>query len=235
MSELIYGTNVVRMAIETKQEITNLKVAENNTEIIEAAKNNKYKYSIVSKEELNKVEAFSQGVIAEIPSFVTYNIKDIANKDSSNKPSLIVALDGLEDPHNLGAILRTADAANVNGIVYAKNRSVKLNKTVAKVSTGAIFSVKTVEVINLVQSLKQLKELGYWIVGAEATEKSVDYRSMKYDMPTVLVLGSEGKGLSRLVEKECDFLVQIPMMGKVNSLNVSVSAGILIYEIIKYQ
>ena len=147
---------------------------------------------------------------------------------------VIVMLDSLEDPHNLGAILRTCDAAGVDGVIIGKNRSVRLNDTVAKVSTGAIDYVKVVEVTNLTNTIKDLKKKGYWIVGAEAIDESKYYDQMKYDMPTCLVVGSEGKGISDLVRKNCDFLVKIPMLGHVNSLNASVSCSILIYEIIKY-
>lgn len=230
MSELIYGINVVKAAIESNIFLENLYVLETNEDIIKLAKQNKISYKIATKEFLNKKALNNQGVVAEVSEFKLYRLEEIVRKDPK---SLIVVLDSLEDPHNLGAILRTCDAAKVDGIILPKNRSVKLNSTVAKVSTGAIFSVKCVEVVNLVTTIKKLKELGYWIVGAEATTKSSDYRSIKYDMPTVLVIGSEGKGISRLVLEQCDFLVKIPMFGTVNSLNASVSAGILIYEIIK--
>ena len=144
-------------------------------------------------------------------------------------------LDSLEDPHNLGAILRTCDASGVDGVIIGKNRSVRLNNTVAKVSTGAIEYVKVAEVTNLNNTIKYLKKQGYWIVGAEATDESILYNKMKYDMPICLVIGSEGKGLSRLVRENCDYLIKIPMVGHVNSLNASVSCSILVYEIIKYR
>ena len=121
------------------------------------------------------------------------------------------------------------------GVIIPKNRSVKLNNTVAKVSAGAIEYVKVVEVVNLTQTFQYLKEKGYWIVGAERDEKSKTIWDIKYDMPTVLVIGSEGKGISRLVKEQCDFLAEIPMQGKINSLNASVSAGIMIYEIRRQQ
>jgi len=232
MSELIYGINVVKAAIENKCKIDNLAVTDTNLDIIKLSKQNNIPFKIVTKEILNRQINNNQGVIAEVSEFRTYRLEDVTKNDPS---SLLVALDGLEDPHNLGAILRTCDAAGVDGVILPKNRSVKLNSTVAKVSTGAIFSVKCVEIVNLVATLKKLKKDGYWIVGGEATENSSDYTSIKYDMPTVLVIGSEGKGISRLVLEQCDFLVKIPMRGKVNSLNASVSAGILIYEIKKHK
>ncbi len=173
-----------------------------------------------------------QGVVALVKDYHYYSLSDIVKED---KNSLIVALDGLEDPHNLGAILRTCEAAGIDGVILPKKRSVKLNSTVAKVSTGAIEYVKVVEVVNLTQTLKQLKNKGYWIIGAERSSKSSNIWELKYDMPIVLVIGSEGKGISRLVKEECDFLVEIPMQGKINSLNASVSTGIMIYEIRRQQ
>jgi 23S rRNA (guanosine2251-2'-O)-methyltransferase len=230
MSELIYGTNLVLAALNSGIKINNLRINGNN-KIISLAKEKNVPYQLVGKEVLNRITPNHQGVIAEVEGFKTYGINEIISKTNN----LILALDGVEDPHNLGAILRTSDAAGINGIILPKNRSVKLNATVAKVSTGAIFSVKCVEVVNLVATLKDLKTKGYWIVGAEATENSRPYTEIQYNFPVVLVLGSEGKGLSRLVTETCDFLVRIPMQGTVNSLNVSVSAGILIYQIIKDQ
>lgn len=232
MSDLICGNNVVKAAITENVKILNLYINANNKEIIELANKKKIKYKLVDKGFLDKLLKNHQGVIAEIEGFKTFNLEDIM---TGSNQSLIVMLEGLEDPHNLGAILRTADAAGVDGVIIPKHRSVKLNSTVAKVSTGAIFTVKCVEVANFANTIEKLKKAGYWIVGAEASPTSQDYRSLKYDMPTVLVIGSEGKGISRLVTSKCDFLVEIPMRGSVTSLNASVSAAILMYEIKKDQ
>ena len=229
---MICGNNVVKEAIKQKVKILNLYISSNNKEMLSLATEKNLKYKIVEKNFLDKLISNHQGVVAEIEGFKTYELKDIVR---NSKDSLIVMLEGLEDPHNLGAILRTADAAGVDGVIIPKHRSVRLNSTVAKVSTGAIFTVKCVEVTNLANAIDKLKSLGYWIVGAETSPNSVDYRSIKYDMPTVLVIGSEGKGISRLVTSKCDFLVKIPMAGSVTSLNASVSAGILMYEIKKDQ
>ena len=144
-------------------------------------------------------------------------------------------LDGIEDPHNLGAIIRSAEIAQVSGIILPKNRSVKVTPTVIKVSTGATQYVKVAQVTNLVNTLKELKKNGYWIVGAEAGKDSTNFWNVDYKMKVCLVVGSEGRGVSRLVKEECDYLVEIPMWGKVNSLNASVSCGILIYEIRRQQ
>ena len=153
-------------------------------------------------------------------------IKDIPE----NKQPLLLMLDGLEDPHNLGAILRTCDAVGVDGVIIGKNRSVGLNGTVAKVSTGAIHHVKVAQVTNLTRTLEDLKKKAFWVVGCEL-ENSQDYRSVDYNMPTVLVIGSEGFGMSRLVKKSCDINVVLPMVGHVNSLNASVAASVLLYQV----
>lgn len=232
MSEIISGTNLVKAAIIEGVKLDSLLILNDNKEFKKFADQLGVKYKIVDKLTLDKMANNHQGVVATITEFKVSSLDDIIIRD---KNSLIVLLDGLEDPHNLGAILRTCDAAGVAGVILPKNRSVKLNSTVARVSTGAIFSVKCVEVVNLASTMDRLKKEGYWIVGAEAIDRSQDYRKLKYNMPTVLVIGSEGKGISRLVSEKCDFLVKIPMLGKVNSLNASVSAGILIYEIIKDQ
>jgi len=233
MSEYIFGKNVVKEAFNHPSRIEEIYVLDKNTEFVSLAKEYRIKYTVITPSEMNKmVSGNHQGVVALVKDYHYYSLSDIVKED---KNSLIVALDGLEDPHNLGAILRTCEAAGIDGVILPKKRSVKLNSTVAKVSTGAIEYVKVVEVVNLTQSLKQLKNKGYWIIGAERSSKSSNIWELKYDMPIVLVIGSEGKGISRLVKEECDFLVEIPMQGKINSLNASVSTGIMIYEIRRQQ
>ena len=146
------------------------------------------------------------------------------------EPAFILILDGLEDPHNLGAILRTADASGVDGIIIRKDRSVGLTSTVAKLSTGAIEHVPVACVANLTVAINQLKEAGLWIAGTDASEAQ-DYRTLDATLPLGLVIGSEGKGMSRLVREACDFKVYLPMRGHVTSLNASVAAALLMYEI----
>ena len=233
MKEYIYGKNTVKAALLNNKRIIKLYVSKNNDEFITFAIKNKIEYKLVDNIFLNKlVDGNHQGVVLEIEGYSYATIDEIVNTSKLKYP-FIVMLDGLEDPHNLGAILRTCDASGVDGVIIGKNRSVRLNSTVAKVSTGAIEYVKVAEVTNLTNTIKFLKTKGYWIVGAEACDKSVLYTDIKYDMPVCLVIGSEGKGISRLVSENCDFLVKIPMVGHVNSLNASVSCSILIYEIIK--
>lgn len=175
-------------------------------------------------------KAVHQGVMACIEQYRYYSLDEILKAIPPHKQPLLLMLDGLEDPHNLGAILRTCDAIGVDGVIIAKNRSVGLNATVAKVSTGAIHHVKVAQVTNLTRTLEELKKKSFWVVGCEL-ENSQDYRSVDYNMPTVLVIGSEGAGISRLVKKSCDINVVLPMCGHVNSLNASVAAAVLLYQV----
>lgn len=235
MFEKIYGKNSIIEAIRNKREISEVMVTANNNDIISLLNKNNIKYQIVQKGTIDKIlkqPVNHQGVLANVTEYQYYNLEDIIS-DSSD--SLIVMLDGIEDPHNLGAIIRTCEISGVEGIVLPKNRSVKVNATVSKVSAGAIEHVKVVMVTNLVNTIKTLKTKGYWVVGAEALDESKNFWDLDLKMKVCLIIGSEGKGLSRLTKEECDFLVKIPMWGKVNSLNASVSAALLIYEIRRQQ
>ena len=166
-------------------------------------------------------------MVAECQEYKTYEVEDMLK----DKDGLIIVLDGLKDPQNLGAIIRTCECAGVDGIIYKKHNSVKVNDTVAKVASGALEYVRVAEVTNLVSTLKKLKEAGYWIVGTDGAAKDL-YDKISYDMNTVLVIGSEGEGMSRLVKEECDYMVKMPMYGHINSLNASVAAGIMIYNVL---
>lgn len=169
-----------------------------------------------------------QGVILEVRDFDYKNLDEIIHgKDKS----LLVILDHLEDPHNLGAIVRTCEAAQVDGIILPVNRSVSVNETVMKTSVGALYNVDICQVTNLNNTIKQLKREGYWIIGADMDGEN--YKELQYPEKCALIIGSEGFGMTRIVKEACDFVVSIPMYGKVNSLNASVAAGILIYEAIK--
>ena len=154
----------------------------------------------------------------------------LQNAADKGEDAFILILDELEDPHNLGSILRTADAAGVHGIIIPKRRAVGLTATVAKLSTGAIEYVPVARVTNLARTIDELKERGVWVFGTDA-EGSQDYRNMDATMPLALVIGSEGKGMGRLIREKCDFLVHLPMSGQVTSLNASVAAALLMYEV----
>ncbi|PKR76616.1 23S rRNA (guanosine(2251)-2'-O)-methyltransferase RlmB [Halalkalibacillus sediminis] len=185
----------------------------------------------VPKSKLDQIGQNHQGVAASIAAYEYATIDDLfAKANQKEEAPFFLILDELEDPHNLGSIMRTADAVGAHGIIIPKRRSVQLTQTVAKASTGAIEHVPVVRVTNVNQTIDFLKQEGVWIVGTDASGKE-DYRGLDYDMPLALVIGSEGKGLSRLTLKNCDFLIQLPMRGTVTSLNASVSASILMYEV----
>ena len=239
MSNYIYGKNALREALLAKR-VNKLFVInyDGYNEWINLAKKNNVLVKKVSEIEINNLIGKGkphQGIVGEITEYNYSSLEDIINYKNNCKYPLIIMLDGLEDPHNLGAILRTADATSANGIIIPKNRSVSLSDTVAKVSTGAIEYVKVCQVANLTQTLNILKEKGYWVVALELAEGAVEYTKVKYDMPVVLIVGSEGKGISRLVLEQADYKVYLPMSGHVNSLNASVSASIMLYEINKYR
>lgn len=232
MSRLVIGKNAVKEAIDAGNVIS-LYLQSEAKDFIDLAKRKQIEVKICKKEELDKMTKENhQGVIAKARDFRYYKIEELVSDDSD---SLIVIFDGLKDPHNLGAVLRTCEATKVDGVVISKNRSVHLSDTVSKVSTGAMELVKVSEVVNISQTLDYLKKQGYWVVGAEHEERSQNYWTMDYNMKIALVIGSEGEGISRLVKEKCDFLVDIPMMGKINSLNASVSTALIIYEIRRKQ
>ena len=174
-----------------------------------------------------------QGVIAFVPPFSYCEIEDILEyAKGKNEDPFILILDGIEDPHNLGAIIRTAETAGVHGIIIPKRRSASVNSTVAKVSSGAVEYMKIARVTNITDAIDKLKKEGLWICG---TDINTDKYYYEQDLTgsLAIVIGNEGKGISEKVKKNCDFLVKIPMMGKVTSLNASVSTGIIIYEALK--
>ena len=171
-----------------------------------------------------------QGVVAELQDAKDYSIDDLV-RGAAAAP-LIVVLDGIEDPHNVGAILRTADAAGADGIVMQSRRAAALGGAAAKASAGAVAHVKVAEVVNIARAIGELKELGVWSVGL-AGESDTPYDAIDFTVPAALVLGAEGTGLRRLVRERCDFLASIPMRGHVSSLNVSVAAGITLFEAVR--
>lgn len=234
MTQYVYGKNVVKQLIKDHKKIYEVIKIQGlqDKEMDQLLHSSKIQIKELSRKHMDAMFKgdVHQGIAAKIDDYKTYDIEDILHDIPEGKTPLLVMLDGLEDPHNLGAILRTADAVGVDGIIIAKNRSVKLTPTVAKVSTGAIDTVKVSVVTNLSQTLKQLKDKGFWIAGADM-EKSIDYRHGDYTSPLVLVIGSEGFGISPLVKKQCDFIVRLPMEGTISSLNASVACGILLYQI----
>ena len=171
-----------------------------------------------------------QGVVAEVDAVAEYSIDQLVR--AADGPALLVVLDGIEDPHNLGAILRTVDAAGAHGVVLQKRRSAALDGAAAKASAGAVAHVRIAEVVNIARAIEELKEAGVWTVGL-AGEAAQTYDGIDFTIPTAIVLGAEGEGLRRLVRERCDHLVAIPMAGHVGSLNVSVAAGITLFEAVR--
>lgn len=233
MSQYVYGKNTVSQMLKNGKDFQKLYIMENshNQDIEGLARKQKIRVEHLSKMEMNRLtDGNHQGVIGLIDDYKTYSIEEVLQRIPYGKTPLLVLLDGLEDPHNLGAILRTCDAVGCDGVILRKNRSVTLNSTVAKVSCGAIDTVPVAEVNNLTETIKMLKKQGYWVVGADNNEAK-DYRAVDYNMPLVLVIGSEGFGISRLVRENLDYSVVLPMVGEMSSLNASVATGIMLYEI----
>lgn len=233
MTQYVYGKNVVKQLLTDDKKIYEIILAEGirDTELMDTIKQKKIPVKTMGKKKMDAMLSGNhQGIAAKIDDYKTYELDEILASVPKGKMPLLVMLDGLEDPHNLGAILRTCDCVGVDGVIIGKHRNVKLTPTVAKVSTGAIDTVKVSMVTNLTQAIKYLKKQGFWIVGADL-ENSKDYREGQYDVPLVLVVGSEGFGISSLVAKNCDYCVRLPMEGSVTSLNASVACGIFLYEI----
>ena len=236
----IYGRKPVLEAINAGQEIEQIIIPVHAkgkfyNDLQSLANKNKIKISQLSQHKFQQLEKGinSQGVIANIAEFSFSSVEEIANGCSEKKNPRLLLLDSIQDPQNVGAILRSAECFGVDGILITTHQSSPITETVEKTSAGAINHLKIAKVTNLVQEIKFLKENGFWIVGSTLGESSQNYRTVDYKMPTALVMGNEEKGIRDLVAKNCDFLVHIPMKGKIQSLNVSVAAGILLAEIAK--
>ena len=231
---LVYGKNPVIEAIRAKKALNVFVVANfNDQKVLNLIKDNKLNMVSISPNEMDKMcNGVHQGIAAELKPYQTVSLEEIIIKAKKKEKKIIVMLDGIEDPHNLGAIMRSADVFEASGIILPKHNSVTLNATVAKTSAGAINYVPVAVVNNLNQAIKELKEEGFWIVSTDGSA-TISYSSLKYDFPVVVVIGSEGKGVSSLVLKNSDYIVKIPQFGHVNSLNASVAAGILLAEVHK--
>lgn len=235
--EFIAGKNPVIEALKSNRDINKIWISEGSNkgqmqQIIKLAKESKVLVQYVPKQKIDQmVKENHQGVVAQVAAYQYAELDDLFKlAEKKQEDPFFIILDELEDPHNLGSILRTADAAGVHGIIIPKRRAVGLTAAVAKASTGAIEHVPVARVTNLSNTIKELKERGLWIFGTDA-KGSQDYRTMDGKMPLAIVIGSEGKGISRLIKESCDFLVHLPMVGHVTSLNASVAASLLIYEV----
>ncbi|MDO5555185.1 MAG: 23S rRNA (guanosine(2251)-2'-O)-methyltransferase RlmB [Clostridia bacterium] len=240
ISDQIEGRNSVLELLQSNKDINKIFIAKGEkhgsiNKIISIAKQRKIVIVEVERQKLNVISETNnhQGVIAIVPPFNYVEVDDILNEAKSKKEQpFVLILDGIEDPHNLGSIIRTAETAGVHGIIIPKRRACGVNSTVAKTSAGAVEHMKIARVNNINETIKYLKDNGIWICGTDGEAKTYYYDQ---DLKTAIaiIIGSEGFGISRLVKQNCDFLVKIPMKGKVTSLNASVSAGIVIYEAVK--
>jgi 23S rRNA (guanosine2251-2'-O)-methyltransferase len=235
--DYIIGKNPVIEALKSNRDINKILIAEGSQrgqmqQITQLAKDANVIVQFVPKKKIDQVtDGNHQGVLAYVAAYQYAEIDDLfAAAEKRNEPPFFLLLDEIEDPHNLGSIMRTADAVGAHGIIIPKRRAVGLTATVAKASTGAIEYIPVVRITNMARTIDELKERGVWIAGTDATG-SEDYRRMDGQIPLGLVIGSEGKGMGRLIREKCDFLIHLPMVGKVTSLNASVAASILMYEI----
>lgn len=229
----IYGKNVAKEKLSTNDKITKAYISKKfkDQNIINLLKEKNIKINFVDELQLNKkVEGNHQGIILEVDEVETLSLKEYLELTKDKKNPLLVMLDHLEDPHNFGAIIRTCEALGIDGIIIPNDRSVGINGTVVKTSVGSIVNVNIIRVPNLANTIEKLKDNGYWFVGTDM--KGTEYTKIDYNMPTCLVIGNEGHGMSNIVKNNCDFIATIPMVGKVNSLNASVSCAIILSEIV---
>ncbi|MFO7692776.1 MAG: 23S rRNA (guanosine(2251)-2'-O)-methyltransferase RlmB [Vicinamibacterales bacterium] len=232
---LIYGINPVLEALKTGR-VRELRVdgaaRERVREVRAAANARQVPVRLVAAQELDRAArgGVHQGVVAELAAAPDYSVQDLVA--SAQGPPLVVVLDGIEDPHNVGAILRTVDAAGADGLVRQERHAARLDGAAAKASAGALAHVKVATVVNISRAIGELKDSGVWTVGL-AGEARETYDQIDLTQPTALVLGAEGQGLRRLVRESCDRLASIPMRGHVDSLNVSAAAAVVLFEAVR--
>ena len=237
--EVIAGRNAILEAIKSGREINKILFQEGTEKgrlksIFAIANEKKIVCQEVPKRKLdNTTTERHQGVIAFVAPYNYFELDEVLNKLDINKNTTLLILDHIEDPHNLGAIIRTAEASGVKGIIIPKRRAAVVSQTAVKSSAGAIEHMPVIRVSSLTDAIKKLKEKGFWIAGTTLAERSEEYTKIAKDVPLAIVIGNEGEGMSKVVTKECDFLYHLPMLGKIQSLNASVAAGIIMYERIK--
>lgn len=236
--DVIAGRNAVMELLKSDRDINKIFIQRGEkhgsiNEIIARAKEKKIVLVEVDREKLDFMAENHQGVVATVPPYDYCEVEDILDyaKEKGEDP-FIVILDGIEDPHNLGSIIRTAETAGVHGIIIPKRRNVAVNATVAKTSAGATAYVKLARVNNLNETIRKLKDEGLWVIGTDGEAKT-EYYNQDLKGPIAIVIGSEGFGMSKLVKENTDILIKIPMKGQITSLNASVSAGIIMYEVVK--
>lgn len=236
--DIIAGRNAVMELLKSSKDINKIFIEAGEkhgsiNEIVARAKEARVVMVEVEKSKLDEMAENHQGVVAVVPPFNYSEVEDILElAKERNEDPFVIILDGIEDPHNLGSIMRTAETAGAHGIIIPKRRSVQVNATVAKTSAGATAYVKVARVNNINDAIRKLKDAGLWIIGTDGMAKT-EYYNQDLKGPIAIVIGSEGFGMSKLVRENADILIKIPMKGQINSLNASVSAGIVMYEVVK--
>lgn len=239
MPEILYGRNAVRECLRARRRhVHKVLLAENVQtagvikEILDSAGQLNIPVQRVARKKLDNLARGHQGVALEVGRYPLVNLGDILNRAAQqNEPPFILILDHIEDPHNLGAMLRTAEVVGVHGVIIAKQRAAGITPAVVNASAGAAEHIQVAETANLVQVVNALKQENIWVAGVEHTPSAQLYTQANLTGAIALVIGSEGKGLSRLLKETCDFLVKLPMRGRVESLNASVAGGLMLYEV----
>ena len=236
--DIVAGRNAVMELLKSEKDINKLYIEHGErhgsiNEIIAKAKEARLVLVEVDKSKLDQMAENHQGVVAVVPPFNYSEVEDILEcANEKGEAPFILILDGIEDPHNFGSIIRTAETAGVHGIIIPKRWNVHVNSTVVKVSTGATSYVKIARVNNLNDTIRKLKDAGLWVIGTDGDANTM-YYNQDLKGPLAIIIGSEGYGMSKLVKENADILIKIPMKGQITSLNASVSAGIVIYEAVK--
>lgn len=236
----IQGKRSVEEALQANRHIEKIYIATGSSQkriepLLQQVSRKKIPCFWVPRERLDQIAKREnhQGILAQVEAYEYSSLEECFQLASRRQePPFFLLLDGVEDPHNFGSILRTAEATGVHGVIIPKNRAVGLTSTVAKTSAGAIEYVPVVRVTNLKRTADLLKEKGLWIIGSDGNAEQ-KYQEVEYNFPLALVIGNEGKGISRLMKEKCDILVRLPMKGQMTSLNASVAAGILMYEVVR--
>jgi len=234
---LIYGINAVTEALKAGR-VASLRAGRRKDQrlqqLLTLAEQASVPVRRVSDDELDRESGGSshQGIVADVTERRLYELHELVEEAQETPPALIVVLDGIEDPHNFGAILRTCDAVGAHGVVRQTRHSAPLTGVTSKASAGAVAHVKIADVVNIARAVDDLKDAGVWTIGL-AGDASSTYDKMNFSLPTAIVLGAEGIGLRRLVRERCDLIAAIPMKGNVDSLNVSVAAGVVLFEVLR--
>lgn len=237
--DIIYGKNPVIEALQSGREINKMVFLEggkdkNMQKIIDMAKAKKIIIQFSERRVMDKLADGEnhQGVIAYVSPYEYYELEEVLEiAKQKNEPPFLIICDEITDPHNLGSIIRTANAVGAHGVIIPKRRSAAINQTVVKTSCGAVEYVPVARVTNITQTIKQLKDLGVWVVGTDMNAPL--YSEANLTGSIAIVIGNEGDGISRLVKESCDFMVSLPMLGVVSSLNASVAGGVVMYEVLR--